>query len=318
MPIGKLFELVSTVEYESLRPVLAEAVKQAELTGPWKEVYEDGTAKPPQAPQAVRSLDDGDQRDRADVIWHCCYRLACLISQWHEWLLDAPLSGCSDPDFAYILASGVEDCVRTLCELGLFKEPVGRVSAEFPDPGRVPASVPWYRWPEGAGWMHGSVERLRRLEPLRDQLWWCIRTLEIKPTTLLIPGLQPLSVEPTDKPPNATGNASPAPPDPREPVAMPTAPAAAEPGNLGRGVTPPRKPRKRRRNGDARDLLLAALSSLAAKGQWGKTNVAIFTLADISRDSFYRLKRDNESIDKKLSEYERRTLGRGPVRADDL
>jgi hypothetical protein len=89
------------------------------------------------------------------------------------------------------------------------------------------------------------------------------------------------------------------------------------------GTKPPKvSGRKRRRKGEASTLLDAALDSLASKGQWGKTDTEILTLADISRDSFYRLIGDGEGADeaikRKLGEYRRQTLGRGPARRDDL
>jgi hypothetical protein len=59
---------------------LAEAHKnaEAEMVGPFREVFQDGTAKPPPAPEAVRALTDRDSRERAEGIWYHCYRLAGL------------------------------------------------------------------------------------------------------------------------------------------------------------------------------------------------------------------------------------------------
>jgi hypothetical protein len=86
----------------------------------------------------------------------------------------------------------------------------------------------------------------------------------------------------------------------------------------GNGSAASERSRKRRAKGSAVDLLEAALRSLAAKGLWGKMDTDIIDLADISRSSFYRLAKENNKIKRMMEEYRRRTLGRGPVRVDDL
>jgi hypothetical protein len=78
------------------------------------------------------------------------------------------------------------------------------------------------------------------------------------------------------------------------------------------------RPRKKTAKGDAALLLDATLDSLSKNGLWGKTDVQIFDQAGISRDSFYRLKRDNDSIKKKLAQYRAWSRGRGPVRPGDV
>lgn len=81
----------------------------------------------------------------------------------------------------------------------------------------------------------------------------------------------------------------------------------------------PRARKRHRRKGEAKDLLAAALYSLAEKGKWGQTNQQIFTLAEISKGRFYDLVGDegDEDIKKLMREYQRETLGRGPARPDD-
>jgi hypothetical protein len=76
--------------------------------------------------------------------------------------------------------------------------------------------------------------------------------------------------------------------------------------------------RRRRQKGDAKELLDSALDSLISKGDWGKTDQDIITLADISRDSFYRLAHSDNAIAKKIEDYKHRTVGRGPARQEDL
>src|SRR5262249_34299580 len=114
--------------------------------------------------------------------------------------------------------------------------------------------------------------------------------------------------------------AHPPPPRSSPPPASP-APAASGVEAPGPPPNPPQpraKPRKRRRKGEARELLAATLDSLAAKGQWGKTDTEIIALADISRGRFYELIKKDESIKRNWEKYQRRTLGRGPVRRSDL
>jgi hypothetical protein len=97
--------------------------------------------------------------------------------------------------------------------------------------------------------------------------------------------------------------------------------AAATPARATEGEQAPealvRKTRKRRRKGDARLVLAAQLQSLADKGQWGETDVAIIRLACISRDTFYRLTGEDGPLGGMLADYRRETLGRGPSRPDD-
>jgi hypothetical protein len=84
----------------------------------------------------------------------------------------------------------------------------------------------------------------------------------------------------------------------------------------GNEILAPR--RKRRRKGEAKLLLASALESLVDKGQWGKTNTEIIDLAGISGDSFYRLIKEDDGIKRMMEQYGRESLGRGPVRADEL
>ena len=147
MENNHIYEIINLDD--KLRKELVSAYLQAEVTNPWDGLLEDGTAKPPPAPEAVKSLDATDERRRAGALWYHVFRLECLISQWYEWLLLAPLVGQADPALAYNLATGVKDCVRFLCCLGLFKEPEAQVVEAFPDPEQAPIGIRWYFWPEG-------------------------------------------------------------------------------------------------------------------------------------------------------------------------
>ena len=74
----------------------------------------------------------------------------------------------------------------------------------------------------------------------------------------------------------------------RTPDPLSAAPENGPPGDHKTETPgPPAPARKRRRKGLAKELLAAALDSLAARGDWGKTDAEIIGLADISRDSFY-------------------------------
>jgi hypothetical protein len=57
---------------------------------------------------------------------------------------------------------------------------------------------------------------------------------------------------------------------------------------------------------------------LAAKGEWGKSDAEIISLAGISRDSFYRLKKRDDTVKAKLEDYKHQTLGRRPARPQDF
>jgi hypothetical protein len=79
--------------------------------------------------------------------------------------------------------------------------------------------------------------------------------------------------------------------------------------------------RKRSKPGDARLKLDAALDSLIAKKEWGKTQKKIAHAARISRSQFYELtnaKTGDAEILRKLKEYQRESRGRGPARVADL
>jgi hypothetical protein len=94
---------------------------------------------------------------------------------------------------------------------------------------------------------------------------------------------------------------------PSEPT-TPTAGSARTPGST----------RKRRRKGAARLLLISAIDLLSANGEWGKTDTEIIRLADISRNTFYRLIRVDDDVKAKVMDYRRQGLGRGPVRPSNL
>jgi hypothetical protein len=206
MAVGRLGQRIvldrPTVEY------LQNLQKGVRLTGMFDEVYEDGTAKPPPEPEAVRSLSDPTRRQRAALVWQNVFRLDCLITQWYVWLSDSMTFESSDPTLALNLVNGVKDCVRVLCALGLFKEPEAQVIDAFPQPEQAPIEIRWYRWPENQSWMDASVERLRALTPLREQLRTCIRHLEKNPEPLLVEGLALLSTRASEQTPDSAGTSS--------------------------------------------------------------------------------------------------------------
>ena len=82
----------------------------------------------------------------------------------------------------------------------------------------------------------------------------------------------------------------------------------------GKGVAP----RKWRNKTRADVLLIAAYQNLIDKGEWGKTDMEIFKLADISRDSFYRLVKENKLVKALETTYKNGSIGQGPVRRKDL
>jgi hypothetical protein len=105
----------------------------------------------------------------------------------------------------------------------------------------------------------------------------------------------------------------------RSTTSIPSTVASRKPPQLASAKTEALvSPSRRRRRGEASLFLMATLAALAEKGQWGETDRGICHLASISRDSFYRLRREDEHIKKMLSEYGRQTLGRGPARASEI
>jgi hypothetical protein len=81
---------------------------------------------------------------------------------------------------------------------------------------------------------------------------------------------------------------------------------------------PPRTKRTRLKKGDAATKIIAALDSLAAKGQWNAPEGAIIARAGVSKSTYYNLKKNDDEVIRYMKKYHDRRLGRGPVRPHDL
>ena len=75
--------------------------------------------------------------------------------------------------------------------------------------------------------------------------------------------------------------------------------------------------RKLREQNDAKEMLIATLDHLNDNKKWGMSQTKIMTLAGISRDTYYRLKKKHEIIRRKLSDYKRNSLGRSTSKRSD-
>jgi hypothetical protein len=75
---------------------------------------------------------------------------------------------------------------------------------------------------------------------------------------------------------------------------------------------PTREQRQGHPRGGCKDLILAALDSLMAKGEWGKTEAEIYRHARVGKATFYRYRRDDTAVQAKLSSYRQKSHGRNP------
>jgi hypothetical protein len=81
----------------------------------------------------------------------------------------------------------------------------------------------------------------------------------------------------------------------------------------------PHAPKRRRlKKGEAAVLICAALDSLAAKGEWNKSDSDIIRLAQVPRSTYYNSTKTDEMVQRSLRDYQARRLGRGPVRPKDI
>jgi hypothetical protein len=147
------------------------------------ELLEDGTAKPPPAPEAIRSMDDPAARERAETAWYYILRLLGLFDQWDQWLRHAAEVLIPERELALRLAEGVKVCVWELHKLGLIKEPVRETVDYFPDPSQVV-----HRIPINKKWIRYSQDRLRFLGKLKGNLSQWAETLEENPGSLKLTG----------------------------------------------------------------------------------------------------------------------------------
>jgi hypothetical protein len=78
------------------------------------------------------------------------------------------------------------------------------------------------------------------------------------------------------------------------------------------------KPKRRRLRRDEIILkICAALDSLAGRQEWGATEERIYTLAGVSKSTYFT-NRDHEQVKNKFEEYMRKGRGRGPTSINAL
>jgi hypothetical protein len=109
--------------------------------------------------------------------------------------------------------------------------------------------------------------------------------------------------------PMPSGNQATAPAPPPGKDDKPAQPAVARSGRARPARSKP---------GDARIKILSALESLAADGEWTKSNVEIAKLARVPRSTYHRVVNNDEQVKKVMAKYNRQRLGRGPSYASDL
>jgi hypothetical protein len=76
--------------------------------------------------------------------------------------------------------------------------------------------------------------------------------------------------------------------------------------------------RRREPRGSAEEKLAGAFRRMFREGQWGRTIAKIAELAGISRSQCNKLIKENDQFIVAYEKYKWRTLGRGPVYADDV
>jgi hypothetical protein len=81
-------------------------------------------------------------------------------------------------------------------------------------------------------------------------------------------------------------------------------------------ATPPRA--ARRGPGYAPDMIGAALDSLIARREWGWSNSRIARLARVPSATYYRALKKDPGVRRKMAEYRRQYLGRGPTDPSEL
>jgi hypothetical protein len=93
-------------------------------------------------------------------------------------------------------------------------------------------------------------------------------------------------------------------------------PQATGEGGTG-GASQPRPSKKRHPIGYSALKIIAVLESFADKGEWNARPAKIKRTAEVTKSTYYHLLRTNKKVMDAMRDYKRRSLGRGPVRADD-
>ena len=75
---------------------------------------------------------------------------------------------------------------------------------------------------------------------------------------------------------------------------------------------------KRRKPGDSALLIIGALRSLAAAGEWDARECDIMARAGVPRSTYDFVCKRDKRVQEERREYDSRRLGRGPVYADDM
>jgi hypothetical protein len=76
------------------------------------------------------------------------------------------------------------------------------------------------------------------------------------------------------------------------------------------------RPAKRLRSGDAALKILAALRSLADRGEWNVSESEIIVRSGVSKSTYYSVLANDDEVKLALEEFKARRLGRGPERKD--
>ena len=101
-------------------------------------------------------------------------------------------------------------------------------------------------------------------------------------------------------------------------------PSAASSPESGSQATPQSKPslgqtkRMRLKPGDASIKIIAALDSLADRGEWKVSEKQIYTLAHVSRSTYYDVLNRDPEVQRAMKAYHAQRLGRGPLHANDV
>jgi hypothetical protein len=114
-------------------------------------------------------------------------------------------------------------------------------------------------------------------------------------------------------------SALPTDPASHRPPVEPAAPRAEGESKPPKAPAMPASPKRRRlKRGDAPALIRAALESLAARGEWNKSDSEIIKRAGVCRSTYYHALKADEGVKRSMEEYQSRRLGQGPARRDDF
>jgi hypothetical protein len=102
--------------------------------------------------------------------------------------------------------------------------------------------------------------------------------------------------------------------------ALPGADERVDPRDSGGHTILPATPQRRRRSkpGDARELIIAALDSLAAEGNWGAREADIRERAGVARSTYSDVMKKDDKAQRARAMYRAQGRGRGPARPRDL